>query len=110
MPARNISAEWRKMHRIGGAQALVDRIGIADEIRRQRIKQRLGTCDLRKLVHGSIEVVVTLKRLAPLDAMASSATWLAPTTDLACRKTRLVGPTVAIRTMQLDTLLYRVAF
>jgi hypothetical protein len=54
MPARQIHAVRRDMHGIGAAQPLVMRIGIANELRRQRIEKRLRRrgC-LGVLAHGA---------------------------------------------------------
>ena len=51
MAAGDVGPERRQMHRIAGAQPLVMRIGIANELRRQRIEQRLGYGGLSMLVH-----------------------------------------------------------
>jgi hypothetical protein len=47
-------SEWRQMHGIGGAQPLIMRIGIANELRRQRVEKRLGRRGLNMLVHGRL--------------------------------------------------------
>jgi hypothetical protein len=52
--ARDIHAKRRQMHRIGGAQPRVMRIGIANEFRRQRIEQRRAGRSLNMLVHGDL--------------------------------------------------------
>ena len=54
VPARDERAKRRQVHRIGGAQPLVIRIGIANEFRRQRIEKRLGRRCLNMLVHGDL--------------------------------------------------------
>ncbi|MET3158282.1 hypothetical protein ABIF34_005307 [Bradyrhizobium japonicum] len=50
-------AERRHMDRIDRAQPVVMRIGIADEVRRQRIEQRIAAGRLRLLVHGDLKSV-----------------------------------------------------
>ena len=57
MPARDERTERRQMHRIGGAQPLVMRIGIANEVRRQRIEERPGRRGLNMLVHDTLDAV-----------------------------------------------------
>ena len=52
--ARDIHAKRRQMHRIGGAQPLVMRIGIANELRRQRIEKRRARRGLNMFVHGDL--------------------------------------------------------
>ena len=56
MTAGDELAERRHMDRIDRAQPVVMRIGIADEVRRQRIEQRIA-CGLHLLVHGDLTSV-----------------------------------------------------
>jgi len=42
------------VHRIGGAQPLVMRIGIANEFRRQRVEKRRAIRSLNMLVHDDL--------------------------------------------------------
>ena len=52
MAAGDESAERGEVHRIGGAQPFIMRIWISNELRRQRVKERLGRRSLNMLVHG----------------------------------------------------------
>ena len=52
VPAGDESTKGRDVHRIGSAQPLVGRIGIANEFRCKRVEKRLGCRGLNMLVHG----------------------------------------------------------
>src|SRR5258708_34560092 len=67
VPACDERAMLGEVNGIGGAQPLIGRIGIANELRREGIEQRIADRSLNMLVHGNLRLA-TEKPTRQLDA------------------------------------------